>query len=190
MDPIPWIGRAWRLAVLLAVAAAGWWEHGRWHAAELAQLRTEVAQARAKHAADRAAWADGARQASEAFRAEEIRRTAAHQEIVDAATTAKARAQRDAAAARAALGSLRDTAGAAAARACPATGDPAAAGSGPPAEPAALVLADVLSSAADRAVELAAAADAAHAAGSACERAYQALIPASAPLLSDLSTQP
>lgn len=175
MDPIPWIDRAWRILLVLAVAGAGWWAHGRWHAAELAELRAEVAQAKAAHAVNRATWAEGARQASEAFRAEETRRAAAHQEIVDAATTAQARALRDAAAARVAAGGLRDAARAAAARSCVTAGNPAAASGGTPAEPASLVLPYVLSSAADRAVELAAAADAAHAAGSACELAYGAL---------------
>ncbi len=156
------------LGALSGAFLAGWqiqaWRSG-----------AEVSDALAAHAADRAAWADGARQASENFRAEETRRIAEHQEIVDAAITAQARALRDAAAARVAAGGLRDAARAAAARTCAATGNPAAATGGQASAPADLVLADVLSSAADRAVELAAAADVAHAAGSACERAYGAL---------------
>lgn len=158
------------VGVACAIFGAGWTLHGWRH-------RAELAEARQQHQADREAWAEGARQAAEQYRAIEAARAAAHREIVDDAHAHAQRLARDLAAARAAAGGLRDAAAAAAARACAAPGDPAAAGGGAPARSSALVLADVLGRADAAAGELAAAADHARAAGAACERAYGALIP-------------
>ena len=151
------------LAGLLVIALAGaGWQSVRLHAAEhdLRDLQLALAQAQAE--AERVA------------RAEETRRAAAITEVQTHARRQIARAQADAAGARAAADSLRQRAAEyASAAAC----DPAAATGGDAAPGPGLVLADLLGRAADRAVELAAAADQARAAGDACQRAYNALMP-------------
>ena len=90
--------------------------------------------------------------------------------VADETHRALARARADASAARDALDGLRDAA--ATAGACP---GPSASPGGASAPAAGVVLADVLGSAAGRAVELAAALDAAHAAGTGCQQAFDAV---------------
>lgn len=152
-------------AVLVALALAGgavWVYRSERDAAraELAQERLDAARAQVKAVDD--------------ARIEEQRRTAAQTEIANAATKDLEGARADAAAANDAAGRLRQRVAEllAAGRA---TGNPAAAGSGPAAGDPLGVLADVLSRADQRAGILAKYADAARIAGQACERSYDAL---------------
>jgi len=144
---------AWAYATALALAWGGF-QHHRATAAvnELAAVR---------ESAYRAALI------------ETTRRLAAQQEVTHAADLALAQARADADGAALAADRLRGAARRAAGRACAA----APAGPGAPASAPAVVLADVLIRADGRAGELAAAVDAARIAGTACERAYEALRP-------------
>lgn len=144
------IARALALALALALAAAGLQS---WR---LASLRDEVAQAE--------------RNRAEALRLAELAAQRRVEGIARETNTRLARARADADGARAELDRLRLAAADTAATASPATAGEAATGPG-------LVLADVLSGAAGRAVELAAALDAARTAGTACERSFDALTP-------------
>jgi hypothetical protein len=132
-------------------------------------------EAQAAWDAERAQLKAAALAATTEARTEEARRTAATQEIAHEAQTQIDQARADAATAAVVADGLRRAAGAAATRGCAAPSNPAAAPAGPPDPAAGLVLADVLGRADQAAGELAAAADAAHAAGAACERAYGAL---------------
>lgn len=143
--------RALAVALALALLAAGA-QTWRLHALQRDVARAELERAEAAREAERLA-----RRSMET--------------IADETDRTLARARADAAAARSAADGLR-VAAASAGAACRDAG-PAAPGA--PASAAGLVLADVLGRAAERAAELAAAADAAHAAGSACERAYGAV---------------
>lgn len=162
---------AWKLAgvamLLVAAGAAGWGAGVRWTQAELQRERAE-------RAGDQAAWATASAEATEAARAEDQRRIAALQGMLNHARSDAAAARRDAAAADAERPGLLNAA-AAAARACGGADDPAASDGSQTAAAAGHVLADVLGRADARAAELAAALDAARAAGSLCERAYDAL---------------
>lgn len=108
--------------------------------------------------------------------------TQARQETTrEAIRIAETRA-RDAAAAERSRGSLQQRASAVAAAACaPVVAASAAEPARPPAEPAAVVLAELLSWADERAAAAAAALDAAHAAGTACEREHDAAVSAARP---------
>lgn len=114
---------------------------------------------------------------TEAYRAEEQRRAAAHQEIIDEAERKTVVARADAAVADAASGQLRSRVAALVAQARAAAGNPPAAQGSPPADDPGVLLADVFSRIDARAGELARYADAAAIAGQACERAYIALTP-------------
>jgi hypothetical protein len=157
------------------------------------RLRATLAEERAQWATDRATLATAAAQASEQARATETAWRSAHDDIAAAAARQQAAARADADRARAAADSLRQWAAAYAAQ-CnapaaaghPAPGHPPAAPGSPPAGNAGMVLADMLSRLDARARELAALADARAAAGTTCERAYDALTttprpPAAAP---------
>jgi hypothetical protein len=161
--------RYW-IAVALVVLA------GMWHWGEVRDAREEG------RAQVRAEWdAMTARQlaASNKARAERDettrQREAAMRKEIDHATLAIDRARADADRADRAAASLRDAARAAAGR-CGAAGDTAAAPGSAPA--GAGVLAEVLAELDDRAGALAAEADRRGIAGTACERAYDALISA------------
>ncbi|MFQ1985191.1 DUF2514 domain-containing protein [Aeromonas veronii] len=108
-------------------------------------------------------------------REEELRRQAEIDEVRDHAQEQIAQAQADAAAAGVESGRLREQARRLAARASQCTSSPSTAQGGPAAEQPAVVLADLLSLADERAGELAAAYDRARASGLACERAYDFL---------------
>lgn len=108
-------------------------------------------------------------------RDEEQRRQADIEKVRDYAREQIERAQADAAAAADAADGLRKQARRLAARASQAGSHSAAAGGSKTAPGAAVVLADVLARADQRAGELASAYDRARAAGNACERAYDAL---------------
>lgn len=158
------------LAVGLVVGAGGAWVVRGWQAG--AQLQTErAAYARALADAEAATT-----RAVEDARTKEQRRADAVQEIADHAHAQLAAARADAGRARAAADRLRRAADAYAAAVCggAAADSPSTASSAPATGPG-LVLADLFGRADARAGELAAAFDAAHAAGVACERAYDAL---------------
>lgn len=108
--------------------------------------------------------------------AETERRLSVQNEVIRETTAQLDRARADADAARAAGQRLRDAQRAYIAAALSGAAlDPSAARAGPSAATALDVLADLRGRADDTAGELAAALDAAHAAGIACERAYNAL---------------
>lgn len=155
--------RALLAAVALLLALLGW----QWGRAEHAGRRADAAEVSAQAARD-------AHQREAAARTEESRRTKRLQENQDAEFLARQAAQRDAAAARAALGGLRQRAQALAATSCPAR-DPEAAPGGPPAFDPARVLADVLGEVGEEARRYAEIADSARIAGQLCERAYDSL---------------
>lgn len=158
------------LAVGLVVGAGGAWVVRGWQAG--AQLQTErAAYARALADAEAATT-----RAVEDARTKEQRRADAVQEIADHAHAQLAAARADAGRARAAADRLRRAADAYAAAVCGgAAADSTSTASSAPATGPGLVLADLFGRADARAGELAAAFDAAHAAGAACERAYDAL---------------
>ena len=134
-------------------------------------------EAVAAFASYRAKAEEEGRRATQAARDEEARREAEIRKVVTNAQAQNLRAQRDAASARAAGDGLRDALAAARARSCAASPDPAVAPGGPSADATERLLADVqrrLDEAQERVAEHA---DAARAAGRACERAYNALTP-------------
>lgn len=137
------------------VLLGGIWAHGYTHGKGSEQRKADAA----------------IRAAIDAARAEESRRVMRLQEAQDAEHLARKAAQRDAAAARAAVVSLRQQAADYAGQSC----NPAAATGGATAEDRPRVLADVLGELAARADLLAEQADAARIAGQLCERAYDAL---------------
>lgn len=164
-----WVGLS---AVLLAGAA--------W----LVQHERAVGDARGAGRVQRAWDAERMRAQSQAIRdqaanaAETERRLAAHAEVIHDTTAQLDRARADLGAARAAGQRLRDAERAYIAAALGAASlDPAAAGAGPTAAAALDVLAELRGRADGTAGDLAEALDAAHAAGRACERAYDALSP-------------
>lgn len=162
------------VAAALAVAAAS--GAALVQTLRLADARAELAQARQDQADYAAAAAQATADAVQAARDEEQRRAAAIQEIADAASNALAVARADAVRARAAADRLRRAAETYAAAHCGAAPeDPAVAPGSAPATGPGLVLADVLGRADDTAGDLAAAFDAARAAGLACQRAYDSL---------------
>lgn len=108
-------------------------------------------------------------------REEEQRRQVEIDEVRDHAQEQIAQAQADAAAAGVESGRLREQARRLAARASQCASYPGAAQGGPATGQPAMVLADLLSRADERAGELAAAYDRARASGLACERAYESL---------------
>ena len=144
----------------------------------LADARTELARAQADHAQQVTAWQEAVARAEAHARHVEQQRAAEMEEIARDAQTRIDRARRDAAAADDVARKLRAhiallvmpaPSGGAPAR------DPAAAPAGTPAAGPGLMLAQLFRGADDRASELARWADQAHAAGIACERAYDAL---------------
>lgn len=141
---------------VVALAVTGVWFHGRHTGIEREQAKT-AAQIQAAEANARAVTA---------------RRFQTLQEASDAEFLARKTAQRDAAAARAAVVGLRQQADQFA-RGLP--GDPAAASSCAPADDRASVLADLLGRAAERADQLAEQADSARIAGQLCVSAYDSL---------------
>lgn len=134
----------------------------------LADLRVAIAEEHEREAREAAA-------ASEAAREVERLRQATMKGIVDEAEDRSRSARVGAAAARAAGDGLRLRAAAAGAACHQAASDTSVAAGGPPAPDYAELLAGVLSRLGDRAVELAAVADARGIAGQACEQAYDAL---------------
>lgn len=162
-----------RAILILALAAlltgSGWWARG-------IQAERDVAHAAAAHAQALRSLADAATTASEHARAAERGASDRIHAIATEAHDAIQNAYRDAAAADRVAQQLRQhIARLVAPAAGGAASDPGAAAAGPPAAGPGLVLADVLGRADGRAGELARFADQAHAAGLACERAFDAV---------------
>ena len=143
---------------------------------ERARLMPKLEQERTAHAADRAAWASAAASASEAARAEEQRRASAVSEVTREAQRLETVADAGRAAAAAAGGRMLDAARAAAARCGGAAVGSAAAASSAPADRPGAVLADVLAEVERAGRAMAEEADRRGIAGSACERAYDAVM--------------
>jgi len=141
----------------------------------IAWAKSETVQVQAAWQADRVhAQAEALRVTTE-YRAEEQRRIAAHQEIVDATERKLTQVRADAAIADAAAGRLQQRVTALVAAARAASGNPGPAGASPPAGDPLNMLADLQRRADEAAGVLARLADERGAAGSACEAAYDAL---------------
>jgi hypothetical protein len=175
MNPLAWVPLRWWLIVgaVLGLLAGIWaWSaHQRGLGFQEGALSVKVLWDKAR--VMEVAAADKARAAAES---ETQRRIEAVQEIAHVATLQTARVQADADRARTAADGLRRQLAAFVATSRGAASDPPAVGSGPPAGDALDVLADLLSRSDEAAGQLAAAADAAHIAGVACEQSYGALI--------------
>jgi len=130
----------------------------------------------AKWDEEAASLATARTRAEQEAREEEQRRQAEIDEVRDHAQEEIAQAQADAAAAGVESGRLREQARRLAARASQCASNPGTPQGSPATGQPAMVLADLLSRADERAGELAAAYDRARASGLACERAYQFLV--------------
>lgn len=137
--------------------------------------QTAHADTRAGHAEQLRVLAEAGRNAEAAARAEEQRRSAALQKVANEATHALDRARADAAAAADAGQRLRDRLASVAAACRAGPGDPAAAAPSPAASATGDLLAHVQRRLDEAADGIARHADAAAAAGRACQRAYQSL---------------
>ncbi len=140
----------------------------------LAGARADLATEKAARSAETAQRAQAAASASEAYRTEEQRRVAAHQEISHVAELDQTRAVAERRTADSAGQRLQQRFAAAASR-CAAPADPAAAPSSSAAGAAGDLLIEVQRRIDEAAGELADAADRARIAGLACERSYDAL---------------
>lgn len=164
----PWM--AWAGVVATLAGLLGW------QTVRLADERTEHATTVSMWAKDREARERATRQAVEAARTEEQRRTKAAQEIADDAQAKLDQARNDADVARTAGERLRQhVAALTAAIGRGSCKDPAAAEAGPSTEATVDLLANVQRRLDDAQDRIAGFADQAHAAGSACERAHDAL---------------
>jgi hypothetical protein len=167
-------------AVGALALAAYLWRDSLGHQRAAAELRTTLATERADRATERADLTAQALAATARERATEQRWSTAYGQAATDAAAQLDRARRDADLARTAGNSLRARAAhyaslcAAPAGPQPGPGAPAAP-AGPPASHPGLVLADVLGRLDAAGRELAALADARGAAGTACERAHDAL---------------
>lgn len=148
-----------------------------WQTIRLADERQAHAETREDHAQKIASMNAAARDAEADARAEEQRRTAEVQKAADEAHQALERARADAAAAADAGQRLRDRLAGLTTSCGAAPSGAAAAGPGAPARTAADLLADVQRRLDEAADGIARHADAARAAGTACQRAYDALTP-------------
>lgn len=172
-------------AAALLAAIAGWGEY-RQHQGDTAGYNRGMAVAakvqatldkeRREWADERAAAAESARLAAKAALAETMRRTQALQEAVNAAELVAQRERADRVVADAAAGRLRERIDAL----VTAARNPGLAIGSPPTDDATGVLADVLGRCVARVQRLAAIADERGRAGQLCERAYDALNPATA----------
>jgi len=150
-------------AALVAAGVAGWTANG-W------RLEGQIAEIRQEHADQVASASQRQAAAQLEQRTIEQAREASKQEIDHVSSLARARADDDRRGADVAHERLLYSAALAAARAGAACQGPAPAAERPAAQPAGLVLADVLGRADAAAGELAAVLDASHAAGAGCER--------------------
>jgi hypothetical protein len=157
------------VALALALAAAGLQTY------RMAREQARHADTRARHAEQVADLERASREAALAARTEERRRTAEVQKAADEAHQALERARADAAAATDAGQRLRDRLASLTATCGRASGDAGPAVSGPSAVATAHLLADVQRRLDEAADGIARHADAARAAGLACQRSYDAL---------------
>lgn len=164
----PWM--AWAAVVAVLVGLLGW------QTVRLANEQREHAETVEQHATELTKRERTARQAVEDARTEEQRRTKAAQEIADETQAQLDQARNDADAARTAGERLRQRVAALTASlgrgACK---EPGAAGASPPAQATEDLLERVQRRLDEAADGIAGFADQAHAAGSACERSYDAL---------------
>jgi hypothetical protein len=178
LSALPGVNLLWGVACALLALAGAYTYLGKIEVEQDAQrLRASLAEERADRARERESLTAQALKESERARNIEAAWVNKHQEIArDAEELARRHAAAVAAGAVAGNG-LRERAAALAATAtrCAAPADPAPATVSPPAGNPAVVLADVLGRLEAAGRELAAVADARAAAGSACERAYEAL---------------
>lgn len=172
------------LAGLAALAALALWGLGMAKSTGDAEgyARGMAAAAKIQSAwdSDRAEAAEAASIAQANARAEEQRRAAAHQEVVDEYEKRLQTLRADAAIADAAAGRLRERVAALIAAARFTARNPAPAIGGAPADDAVGMLADVFGRCVERVQRLAAIADERGAAGAACVRAYESLKPGEA----------
>jgi len=147
---------------------------------QVGALRVELAGERQGRAADKAAAATAWGKESERIRAEEAAGRKVLQEKLDEERAKSQAARADAAIADAAAGKLQQRVASLVAAAREAARNPAPAASGPPAEDAAGMLADVLGQCVTRVRLLATVADERGIAGATCVGAYEALTPAHA----------
>jgi hypothetical protein len=174
------VTRALLACILVALALAGV-QTWRLQRAQLsaADLRTEIQAQRHQTAEDRAQATAASASAAAAYRSIEQAWINKHQEIAREAQDQARRTAAAAAAAGIAGDGLRQRAAELAATAAcptPTPPGPAPTPSSPPTPSPAAVLADVLGRLEEAGRELAAVADARGTAGTACERAYQALL--------------
>ena len=155
----------------LVVFAAGIWAGHSWRDRS---ARSELAECQQAATDLTVTMLQAAHRAEAEYRAREAQIQKDHTEALYAANLEAAAARSDAARVRAALERLR-IAAADTARRGGAAASPPVAPSSPPAGPAAALPADVLVRLGEAAGELAAAADDARIAGTACQRAYDAL---------------
>lgn len=174
-------------ALIASLAANAWMFVGR-SAAErnLARVESRLSAERAARERERADAAVALAEATEQARQTEAQWRARHQEVQTHAQAKARSAAADAARARDAIDSLQRRAEAIAAQCANPTRDsagpdPSFAGRGQAAADPGVVLAQLLRGLTQTAAELAAVADARGVAGAACERAYEAMLPARKP---------
>ncbi|MCZ0752572.1 DUF2514 domain-containing protein [Aeromonas enteropelogenes] len=166
---LPFLAGALVIAALVGGGVVLYWSgHAAGEAGERKTWQAKWNEETARQAIARA-------RAEQKAREEDSRRQAEIDEVRDHAQEEIARAQDDAAAAGLESGRLREQARRLAARASQCASNSGATQGSPAAEQPAVVLADLLSRADERAGELAAAYDRARASGLACERAYDSL---------------
>ena len=185
MIPLP---QALLASALVASLAANVWLFVGRSATErdLARAESRLAAERAGRERDRADAAVALAEATEQARQTEAQWRARHQEVQAHAQTKARAAAADAARARDAIDGLQRRAEAIAAQCANPTRDtagpdPSFAGRGQAAPDPGVVLAQLLRGLTQTAAELAAIADARGVAGAACERAYEAMLPARKP---------
>ena len=167
LPPTPMLLLAGALAAFLAGSAAGWSARAVIADRAVAELQASIAQERQRHA-------DAARAAEAKARLTEQARAASIERIERETFTRTQALAADAAAARRAADSLRQHVARLAGRGA-AADDPGPAGLGTPAAETSNLLAVVLAESVERNLILAATADAAHSAGLACVKSYEAL---------------
>ena len=163
--------RALAIALAVAIGAASIQTY------RLADEQADHSGTRAWHAEQLAGLERAAREAEQNARAEEQRRATALQGAIREAETNLARARADAAAASSAGDRLRQRIATLTSSCRAATGNPASAGSGPAAGAPGDLLADVFDRVDQAVRDIAEHADAARAAGLACQTGYDALTP-------------
>ncbi len=173
IDPRMWLVYGLGAALALALTGAGV------QTVRLAGEEKAHATTRAENAQTLQALSELTAKAYKVALAEDARRNALLRKVADDGQHQIDAARADAVAADRAAGGLRKqlTAYVAAIRGAAGPSDPKPTDAGPPASEAVMVLAELLQSADSRAGELAAAFDASYAAGTTCERSFDALTP-------------